>query len=598
MSFEYKNPTSGVLLTGPTSVLRESDTGTNFSIDSIGGYMEVWGLSDLVWTIDPQTKIDGGDVLYSGNTIPISFIYGGDGPEPIISQLNLYNDGISSGRRRLGMLVFVQENQTTYQYHIPNYESLWNVALADGDIFEYVTGYQVLNTTAGGQAFQNAWTGSTIEGVDGVIKENARWVIADLNDTYITGGTYYSGITTLDLYNNNGGTVTITGFTGTVTGGTYNSETGTLTLNNSDSSSFDVTGFTGGGSVNVVPNTGLGVLSGNTLFTTYNTLLSPSLAMPYAVGGIPAGTTVTELSGDTFVSLFNDLLFPTVQPTYTIPTISLGGVSNTLAEVGSTISLSLTATGVKNDAGQYTQLRILRDSVAQFTDTTLTSGSTTNIPDQFGYPDPNNPNASYTISPTPYSEVYTLPAPTGLNTSTSTLYKADGDYLSGSTKQDSKGNYDVRSAQVRSSNAPQAASNNFNSTTFTYTNIYPYFWGISSTAPTASGVASLISSGAANKVLASGAGTSPFGAVTVPFNTGVLVPQFLWVAIFDNYAAKDWWFVAVDNKGQIGIPDSLFNAPITQSVNSPESYWSGVNFKIYISAYKTLNDSMNLQISI
>jgi hypothetical protein len=320
--------------------------------------------------------------------------------------------------------------------------------------------------------------------------------------------------------------------------------------------------------------------------------------MPYAVGGIPAGTTVTELSGDTFVSLFNDLLFPTVQPTYTIPTISLGGVSNTLAEVGSTISLSLTATGVKNDAGQYTQLRILRDSVAQFTDTTLTSGSTTNIPDQFGYPDPNNPNASYTISPTPYSEVYTLPAPTGLNTSTSTLYKADGDYLSGSTKQDSKGNYDVRSAQVRSSNAPQAASNNFNSTTFTYTNIYPYFWGISSTAPTASGVASLISSGAANKVLASGAGTSPFGAVTVPFNTGVLVPQFLWVAIFDNYAAKDWWFVAVDNKGQIGIPDSLFNAPITQSVNSPESYWSGVNFKIYISAYKTLNDSMNLQISI
>jgi hypothetical protein len=45
--------------------------------------------------------------------------------------LNLNNDGISSGRRRLGMLVFVQENLTTYQYTIPNYNSLWNIAESD-----------------------------------------------------------------------------------------------------------------------------------------------------------------------------------------------------------------------------------------------------------------------------------------------------------------------------------------------------------------------------------------------------------------------------------------------------------------------------------
>jgi hypothetical protein len=64
MSFEYKNPTSGTLLTGPNSVLRDSDTGTNFSVDSIGGYMEVWSLSDLNWQIPEQTKIDGGYVLY------------------------------------------------------------------------------------------------------------------------------------------------------------------------------------------------------------------------------------------------------------------------------------------------------------------------------------------------------------------------------------------------------------------------------------------------------------------------------------------------------------------------------------------------------
>jgi hypothetical protein len=234
MSFSYKNPTSSTIVTGPISVLRDSDTGTNFSVDSIGGYMEVWNLSDLVWTIDEQTKIDGGPVLYSGNSIPISFIYGGDSPPPIISQLNLNNDGISSGRRRLGMLVFVQETQLTYQYSIPNYESLWNIALADGDITENESDYQVLNLNAGGQALQNAWTGSTIEGVNGATHNDARWKVANLNDTFITGGTYFSATTTLELYDNDGQTVTITGFTGTVTGGTYDSGSSTLTLNNSD----------------------------------------------------------------------------------------------------------------------------------------------------------------------------------------------------------------------------------------------------------------------------------------------------------------------------------------------------------------------------
>jgi hypothetical protein len=48
MSFEYKNPTSSELVTGPISVSRDSDTGTIFSVDSIGGYMEVWNLSDLI----------------------------------------------------------------------------------------------------------------------------------------------------------------------------------------------------------------------------------------------------------------------------------------------------------------------------------------------------------------------------------------------------------------------------------------------------------------------------------------------------------------------------------------------------------------------
>ena len=135
MSFNYKNPTSSVLLNAPNSVLRISDTGTNFSVLGIGGYMEVYYLSDLDWLIDSQTLIDGGAVLYSGNSIPISFVY--NVPYAIPNILNLNNDGISSGRRRLGMQVYVHETDTVYQYTIQNYTTLWDDAEGVGSIVDW-----------------------------------------------------------------------------------------------------------------------------------------------------------------------------------------------------------------------------------------------------------------------------------------------------------------------------------------------------------------------------------------------------------------------------------------------------------------------------
>jgi len=319
----------------------------------------------------------------------------------------------------------------------------------------------------------------------------------------------------------------------------------------------------------------------------YNTILDSTLEMPITVGGFPAGTTVSDISGETFIDLFNELLFPTVQPTYTIPTISIGGVSDTTAEVGSTISLSLTATAVKNDAGVYTQLELLRNGGSIFTDTFLNGSSTTDIPNQFGYVDPNNPNLTYTIDPTPYSEVFTLPAPSNPNTFTTTIYGSRGNYDAGLSKQDNKGSFDVRTPQVRSVNAPQAASNNYNSSTYTYTNIYPFFWGVSSSQPTTSGIASLISSGGANKVLLSAEGT-----IEIPFNAS---SEYLWVATFSNYPPKTIWFVDVLNSSNIGGPSNLFQFPVTTSINSPDGYWTGINFGIYISNYQTTNSSMQLR---
>jgi len=193
MSFDFKNPTSQVLNSGPVSVSPESNTGTNFSAFQIGGYVEVFNLSDLSFTIPVG---DSGTILYSGNTIPIDFSY--NAPLNTSNVINLYSDGISSGRRRLGMLAFVYETSTVYQFNIHNYETLFNNAQNSGSLINIGTGFQCTDDTPQGAAFISGWTGNTIEGISGVTKENANWIKYN-PEVYLTGGTYSSGTTTLTL---------------------------------------------------------------------------------------------------------------------------------------------------------------------------------------------------------------------------------------------------------------------------------------------------------------------------------------------------------------------------------------------------------------
>jgi hypothetical protein len=604
------NYSGGTKLSAFDAVTQVTNIGTNFSIFNIGGYKEVWSLNDLIYTIPDGSS---GEVKSSGNTIPIQFFTGQTTPFPIPNSITIESDYISSGRRRLGMLVYVHETNQTYQYRISDYENYFNAASGSTSIDSDNGKITVVGDTPEGTDFINLWLDSSIEGVSGVTKENARWVIFHDTDTFvtggttnynssgdlilinndgdsvtisglttITGGTYLSGSSTLRLVNNLGDNIDITGIaadTNTfVTGGTYSSGTTTLTLTRNDGFNIDVTGFTASGFISVSANTGLGI-ENDVLYTTYNTLLDPSLSMAETIGGLDAGTTVADLSGDTFVSLFNDLLFPTVNPTYTIPTISIGGVSNSTREVGTTLSLSITASATKNDAGDFTQLRVLRDGSALVTDTTMTISSASDVPDQFGYSNPNNPNSGFTLNSSPYSESYTVPSPAGSSTSTSTQYRVDGNYNAGQAKNDNKGNVDTRSPAVRSSNAPQSASNNYLSTQYTYTGIYPYFWGVSTTQPTASDIVNEITGGTANKVLSSAANT-----ITITFGAS---SQYLWFAHFTNYTNKTVWYVDALNSGSIGGGTNLFGTPTTNSVNSPDGYWSGINFEIYISNYQT-----------
>ena len=123
MSFEYKNPLSSSQLNSPQSVARTSTYGTNFSVLNVGGYMEVYYLRDLELILTASTY--PANIQLSANTIPINFTKGtGSQFSPDLISLN--SDNISSGRRRLGMQVYVQETDTVYQYSIPNYGELWD----------------------------------------------------------------------------------------------------------------------------------------------------------------------------------------------------------------------------------------------------------------------------------------------------------------------------------------------------------------------------------------------------------------------------------------------------------------------------------------
>ena len=310
MSLVYKNPISASQLTGAESVARDVNFGTNFSVLQIGGYMEVYTLNDLSYTVPTGST---GTIEYSGNTIPIT--YSKRALPFLPDSVTLNSDNISSGRRRLGMLVYVHETERTYQYTIPNYEDLWNAA--SGSTQESDFGTTVTTSTTGGAAFIDAWLDDSVEGVSGVTRDNARWRVFWGTDWQITGGTYSNG--TLGLNNNTGGTINITGFTDYyVTGGTYSN--GTLTLTRNDAGTIDVTGFTsGGGSQTLqqvldtgnVSNTGM-YISGATL--TASTVDINGGYIDGAVLGSVAPVTLTSNSATITGGYINGVVLGNISP--------------------------------------------------------------------------------------------------------------------------------------------------------------------------------------------------------------------------------------------------------------------------------------------
>jgi len=255
----YKNPISPLQVYGSSTVDRSKTFGTNFSVLSTGGFMEVYSLSDLNYVIPIG---ETGNIEFSGNTIPVQFKKGtGSVFSPDVLTLN--SDNISSGRRRLGMLVYVYETNKIYQHSINNYDNLWSAATGStgpggNTVVISDFGTTIKNNSVAGQNFINAWTASTIEGIDGYTNLDATWRELKTGgsggtDTYVTGFSFSQETYVLTLNQNTDSefsaftaNLAILASDVTITGGTYDSNTGVATFTNNSGASFDVSGFTSG----------------------------------------------------------------------------------------------------------------------------------------------------------------------------------------------------------------------------------------------------------------------------------------------------------------------------------------------------------------
>ena len=306
----------------------------------------------------------------------------------------------------------------------------------------------------------------------------------------------------------------------------------------------------------------------------YNTSLADAIATTADLGGIPTGTTVGSLKGDTFVSILDELIFPTSNPVYIIPTRTFTSSVTGTKEVGTTHNPALFGSGVKNDAGIFTDISITK-IVNGGAPSTLTSGAPTesaasNLQQQFGFANANNPNKQYTKSVTDTGLV--IPAPASGATST-VVYGSTANYNAGLALKDSKGDDDTRTPAVRTTSAPQAASTGFASSNQTITGLYPIYHFRQAGAISTADMVTAIQNGTAVSIVGSAANT-----INIPL---AINNQFLAVAYpAVGNTEKTKYFVTNLDQGAITV---VFNAVATSNADSPNNFWTGISFKIHTS---------------
>jgi hypothetical protein len=119
----------------------------------------------------------------------------------------------------------------------------------------------------------------------------------------------------------------------------------------------------------------------------------------------------------------------------------------------------------------------------------------------------------------------------------------------------------------------------------TVTGVYPWFYLKSSSPITSSDMASAIAAGTATKVVASSTGT-----LSVPYNVSA---QYLAVAYPAASTTKTVYYVTALDNGAITV---VFEAVATESVNSPDSYWTAQSYKVHVSKSALTNSNPTIEL--
>lgn len=303
---------------------------------------------------------------------------------------------------------------------------------------------------------------------------------------------------------------------------------------------------------------------------TIDTILNPDI--DDAVNSVPVGGAIAAPAsfwkGLNLSDALANILFPTLNPHYILPSCTLvGGSMPSLSEFGAPLAFDFNITGIENDGGIITNMKLYRNG------TEIWSGAptgyvTTDVPTEYGFVNPNNPNRQYNHI---YSESFAL-------INGSNIWQARISFNAGLAKQGNKGAYDLRAAALLNADAPQAAGNLY-SNTYIAVAEYPIFWGVSNTLPTADTVKAAIEAGTANKSI-----VSAIDDISITF---AATGQYLWFAYWSGYTTKTKWAVEGMNTGKIGGSTNLFGDYTQKFANSPLGYWTGLGLKIHISNYPT-----------
>ena len=311
--------------------------------------------------------------------------------------------------------------------------------------------------------------------------------------------------------------------------------------------------------ITVTSNVGIDLSTGSTLTTIYNTTISDTVES-VAVGGVEAGTPASQLKVLNIVQVLDNILFPTILPsilTNKSVALTISGSSGT-REIGETIARTLTASfnrgAIRNGDGT-TNANPLVGAATQYTFTgtgissTAQTGSTLDI-------------SNVIVS--------------GTNNWAVTVNHdaGTGDYF------DNKGNVEdnLDASRVSGTTTDSASSPSV-------TGVYPYFYLKSASPISSSDMASAIAAGTATKVVASSTGT-----LAIPYNVSA---QYLAVAYPSTSTTKTVYYVTALDNGAITV---VFNAVATESVNSPDAYWSGVSYKVHTSKSALTNSNATIEL--